>query len=108
MTAVRIQRRDERVALAAGILERRDRSAPQPHLAGTMQAPQTQLVRRKLGHPVTRAVGTVVVNHEDVGGGQHLPHASDQVREILPLVVGRQGDQQLVGWGHEVLRIPIE
>ena len=97
MTAVRVEGGNERVAFAASEFQRGDRGTAESHLAGTMEAPQTGFASRRLCHPLAGAIGAVVIDHQDVGGRQHTPPPTHQVRQIFPLVVGRQRNQQLVG-----------
>ena len=69
--------------------------AADPHPAAALVHVDAAEPRAELGGQLRRAVGRAVVDHQHVGGGRVRADALAQLGEVLPLLVGREDDQDV-------------
>ena len=84
-------------APVVGDLESLQDRAAQPAAAAAAEQVHPRIPRRRGQHDVGRAVGRVVVDHEQLQVGRHREHPVDQGGDVLPLVVGGRLHEHAAG-----------
>ena len=95
VTPIGVHRDEHVVRLFKGPLHSRYRRGAEALFAGAMKAVQTRFGRGALVAPAARAVGRVVVDDENVCGGQYAKYFVDETRQIFNLVVRGQDDKRV-------------
>ncbi len=95
---VRVHLEEAVVALFEALLERLDVRRPETELARAVHHLDVLVLRRDRVREVTRPVGRVVVDDQQVRLGEGSAHRLDEAGEVVLLVV-RRGDDEGTGHG---------
>ena len=99
MAEIGIHRQHVAVAVGHGIFHRRDEGRSQTKLAGAMQAVEARIVGRAGVAPLARAVGRIVVDHQQIGGRQVAKNLVHQWGQILDFVIRGHDNERFSGIG---------